>query len=137
VADRPDSMKEGSPGAIDGVVTSTHPKNRQENPRMLYLAIDQHRKQMTVNLRNEAGDVILKRQVSTEWKRVREFMEELRNRSVPEGGFVAIVEVCGFNDWFLKLLADYGCKEVVLVQPEKRTKNKTDRRDGDALGELL
>ena len=36
---------------------------------MLYLAIDQHRKQLTVNLRNEAGDVILKRQVSTEWKR--------------------------------------------------------------------
>ena len=36
---------------------------------MLYLAIDQHRKQLTVNLRDEAGDVILKRQVSTEWAR--------------------------------------------------------------------
>ena len=94
---------------------------------MLYLAIDQHRKQLTVNLRNEAGDVILKRQVSTEWKRVR----------LPEGGFVTIVEVCGFNDWFLKLLAEFGCREVVLVQPEKRTKNKTDRRDANALGELL
>ncbi len=33
---------------------------------MLYLAIDQHRKQLTVNLRNESGDVILKRQVSTQ-----------------------------------------------------------------------
>ena len=32
-----------------------------------------------------------------------------RNRSTTEGGFVAIVEVCGFNDWFLKLLAEYGC----------------------------
>ena len=104
---------------------------------MLYLAIDQHRKQLTVNLRDEQGDVILKRQVSTEWKRVREFLEEVRNRSVPEGGFVTIVEVCGFNDWFLKLLAEYGCREIVLVQPEKRTKNKTDRRDADALGELL
>jgi transposase len=104
---------------------------------MLYLAIDQHRKQLTVNLRDEGGDVILKRQVSTEWKRVREFLEEVRNRSVPEGGFVAIVEVCGFNDWFLKLLAEYGCGEVVLVQPEKRSKNKTDRRDANALGELL
>jgi transposase len=47
------------------------------------------------------------------------------------------VEVCGFNDWFLKLLAEYGCREVVLVQPEKRSKNKTDRRDANALGELL
>jgi transposase len=104
---------------------------------MLYLAIDQHRKQLTVNVRNEVGDVILKRQVSTEWTRVRDFLEEVRSRSVPEGGFVAIVEVCGFNDWFLKLLAEYGCREVVLVQPEKRGKNKTDRRDANALGELL
>ncbi|MGA2069484.1 MAG: IS110 family transposase, partial [Thermoguttaceae bacterium] len=71
---------------------------------MLYLANDQHRKQLTVNLRNEAGDVILRRQVSAEWSRVRTFMEEVRDLSTPEGGFVAIVEVCGFNDWFLKLL---------------------------------
>src|SRR5208283_278796 len=85
----------------------------------------------------EAGDVILKRQVSTEWKRVREFMEEMQKRSVPEGGYVAIVEVCGFNDWFLKMLTEYGCRETVLVQPEKRSKNKTDRRDANALGELL
>ena len=47
------------------------------------------------------------------------------------------MEVCGFNDWFLKLLAEYGCREIVLVQPEKRSKNKTDRRDADGLGELL
>ena len=47
---------------------------------MLYLAIDQHRKQLTVNLRNEAGDVTLKRQVSTEWKLVREFLEDMQNR---------------------------------------------------------
>jgi hypothetical protein len=42
--------------------------------------IDQHRKQLTVNLRNEAGDVILKRQVSTQWPRVRAFFAELRER---------------------------------------------------------
>ena len=104
---------------------------------MLYLGIDQHRKQLTVNLRNEAGEVILRRQVSTEWARVREFLEDLKQRSVPEEGFVAIVEVCGFNDWLLKLLAEYGCRETVLVQPEKQSKKKTDRRDANALGELL
>jgi transposase len=104
---------------------------------MLYLAIDQHRKQLTVNLRNEAGDVILRRQVSTEWARVREFFENLRNQSVAEGGFVTIVEVCGFNDWLLKLLTEYGCNRTLLVQPEKRTRHKTDRRDSNALGELL
>jgi transposase len=104
---------------------------------MLYLGIDQHRKQLTVNLRNEAGEVILRRQVSTEWARVRKFLEELRERSVAAGGFVAIVEVCGFNDWLLKLLREYGCRETVLVQPEKQSKKKTDRRDANTLGELL
>jgi transposase len=104
---------------------------------MLYLAIDQHRRQLTVNLRDEAGDVILKRQVSTEWKRVREFFEDLRNQSIPQGGFVTIVEVCGFNDWLLNLLAEYGCRQTVLVQPEKRTRHKTDPRDANSLGELL
>jgi transposase len=104
---------------------------------MFYLAIDQHRKQLTVNLRNEHGDVVLKRQVSTEWARVRHFLEEVRNMSVPEGGFVAIVEVCGFNDWLLKLLVEYGCRETIVIQPEKRSRKKTDRRDANALGELL
>jgi len=104
---------------------------------MLYLAIDEHRKQLTVNLRNEEGEVVLRRQVSTQWERVRAFFEDLRERSEPEGGFAAILEVCGFNDWLLKMLKEYGCCETVLVQPEKRSKRKTDRRDANALGELL
>jgi transposase len=104
---------------------------------MLYLAIDQHRKQLTVNVRNQQGDVILKRQVSTEWKRVRQFLEDIEKQSNPEGGFVAILEVCGMNDWLLKLLEEYGCQETILIQPEKRSKKKTDRRDANALGEVL
>jgi transposase len=104
---------------------------------MLYLAIDQHRKQLTVNLRNEAGDVLLKRQVSTQWERVRAFLEDIRQRSRPEGSFVTILEVCGFNDWLLKLLVEYGCQATILVQPEKQSKKKTDRRDADQLGEIL
>lgn len=104
---------------------------------MLYHAIDQHRKQLTVNLRNEAGDVILKRQVSTEWKRVRQYLEEVQKVSQAADGYVTILEVCGFNDWLLKLLAEYGCRETILVQPEKRSQRKTDRRDANALGETL
>ena len=34
---------------------------------MLYLGIDQHKRQLTVNLRGEDGSVILQRQVSTQW----------------------------------------------------------------------
>lgn len=104
---------------------------------MFYLAIDQHRKQLTVNLRNEDGDVMLQRQVSTQWARVRKFFAELRSRSGPEGGYVAIVEVCGFNDWLINILREYGCVEILLVQPEKRSKQKTDRRDANELGEIL
>src|SRR5208283_4914882 len=104
---------------------------------MLYLAIDQHRKQLTVNLRNEAGDVLLKRQVSTKWPRVREFLAEVQKQALPEEGFVVILEVCGFNDWLLKLLVEYGCRETILIQPEKQSKKKTDRRDANTLGEIL
>ena len=104
---------------------------------MLYLGIDQHRKQLTVNLRDEAGDVLLKRQVSTEWKRVRAFFEQLKGLAEDADGFAAIVEVCGFNDWLLKMLDEYDCRETVLIQPDKRSKKKTDRRDASALSEIL
>ena len=104
---------------------------------MLYLAIDQHRKQLTVNLRNENGDVILRRQVSTQWEKVREFFCDVQRQSKPCGGFVAILEVCGFNDWLLKMLKEYDCRETVLVHPTKRSTRKTDHRDANALGELL
>jgi transposase len=104
---------------------------------MLYLGIDQHRKQLTVNLRNEAGDVILRRQVSTQWEKVRGFFAELRRQAEPEGGYLAILEVCGFNDWLLKLLAEQGCRDVVLVQLDSRAVRKTDRRDANTLCELL
>jgi transposase len=104
---------------------------------MLYLAIDQHRKQLTVNLREEDGSVVLRRQVSTRWPEVRGFLGEVRERSAAEGGYWAIVEVCGFNDWLLELLREYGVREIVLLHPGKPRRQKTDRRDANRLGELL
>lgn len=104
---------------------------------MLYLGIDQHRKQLTVNLRGEDGEVMLRRQVSTCWAAVREFLAEVRDQARDQGGYLVVLEVCGFNDWLLKLLAEYGAKEVVLLQPEERRRQKTDRRDANRLGELL
>jgi transposase len=104
---------------------------------MLYLAIDQHSKQLTVNLRDEEGQILLRRQVSTRWEKVRQFFVELQQRAVEHNGFVAILEVCGFNDWLLAMLKEYGCRETVLVQTKERSKRKTDRIDANALGELL
>lgn len=104
---------------------------------MLYLSIDQHRKHLTISLRDEEGRVIRSRQVSTEPKRVREFLEEVSGRARDAGGFMAILEVCGFNEWLIELLQESECREVVLVHPDQRSKQKTDRRDANALGELL
>ena len=104
---------------------------------MLYLAIDQHSKQLTVNLRNEAGEILLRRQVSTRGDAPRQFLAEVQVRSAAEGGYVTIVEVCGFNDWLLELLPQCGCRETVLVQADCRSQRKTDRRDANKLGELL
>jgi transposase len=103
---------------------------------MLYLGIDQHAKQLTVSLRNDQGDVILKRQVSTEPKRCVEFLAKLQEKAA-ESGYIAIVEVCGFNDWLLAMLPKYGCVQTILIQPTKKPKVKTDRRDAHALSELL
>ena len=99
---------------------------------MLYLGIDQHAKQLTVSLRNETGDVFLKRQVSTEPKRCTEFFVKLKEKAGNDG-YIAIVEVCGFNDWLLALLPKYGCVQTILIQPTKKPKVKTDRRDAVAL----
>jgi transposase len=104
---------------------------------MLYLGIDQHKRQLTVNLRGEDGAVILKRQVSTQWEKVRAFFADLAEKAQPEGGFLAIVEVCGMNAWLLKMLKEYGCREIVVIQPTERSKQKTDRRDAGELSHLL
>ena len=104
---------------------------------MLYLGIDQHKRQLTVNLRAEDGTVTLKRQVSTQWEKVRAFFADLAEKARPEGGFLAILEVCGMNPWLLEMLKEYGCREIVVIQPTERSKQKTDRRDASELSHVL
>jgi transposase len=105
---------------------------------MLYLGIDQHARQITVSLRDEEGDVVLARQVSTRPTKINEFFQKLtRERLRNDESFVAVLEVCGFNDWLIRMLKDYRCHKVILIQPEVRKKQKTDRRDAAALSELL
>ena len=41
------------------------------------------------------------------------------------------------NDWLVKILQDYGCREIVVVQPTERAKQKTDHRDAGELAHLL
>ena len=105
---------------------------------MLYLGIDQHARQITISLRDESGDVLQARQVSTRPAKINAFFQELtRERLRNDQQFVAVVEVCGFNDWLIRMLYDYRCHKVILIQPHEKPQRKTDRRDAAALSELL
>ena len=44
---------------------------------MLYLGIDQHARQITISLRDENGDVLLARQVSTQPAKIHAFFQQL------------------------------------------------------------
>src|SRR4051794_334441 len=105
---------------------------------MLYLGIDQHARQLTISLRDESGDVLQARQVSTQPEKVNAFFQRLTREHLRDGeSFVAMLEVCGFNDCLIRLLHDYHCHKVILIQPDDRKQCKTDRRDAAALSELL
>jgi transposase len=105
---------------------------------MLYLGIDQHARQITVSLRDEGGDVLQARQVSTQPDKINAFFQRLTGEGLHNGEcFVAVLEVCGFNDWLIRMLWEYHCHKVILIQPDDRKKCKTDRRDAASLSELL
>ncbi len=101
---------------------------------MLYVAIDQHSKQITVCVRNAAGETVLRRQVSTRPEKIQAFFEKLTQQ---DSQFMAILEVCGFNDWFIDALRQWKCHEIVLIHPDRPSKRKTDRRDAQKLADLL
>jgi transposase len=105
---------------------------------MLYLGIDQHARQITISLRDDHGDVVQARQVSTQPEKVQAFFQQLTRERLPaDESFVAVLEVCGFNDWLIRLLQECRCRQVILIQPDDRKTCKTDRRDAAALSELL
>jgi transposase len=104
---------------------------------MKYLGIDQHKRHLTICARNDQGDIELNRQVKTTWNEVDRFLERMASDSAVEGGYVATVEVCGFNDWLLKRLKHWDCRHAYAIKPPARVRQKTDRRDAAKLSELL
>ncbi len=77
---------------------------------------------------------MLRRQVSTQREKIEPFFQQLTEM---DPTFMAILAVCGFNDWLLAELEKWKCQEIVLIHPEKPSKKKTDRRDAKILGHLL
>jgi len=104
---------------------------------MLYLAIDQHKEHLTINIRNEQGNVIQKGQIRTVPADINTFFDDFVKKARKCRGYMAIVELCGFNDWLLAKLEEKDCKEIVVIQPEGSALHKTDKRDADSLGALL
>ncbi len=47
---------------------------------MLYLAIDQHKAHLTINVRNEYGDVIQKAQISTKHNDIDDFFAKFTKK---------------------------------------------------------
>ena len=58
---------------------------------MLCLGIDQHARQITISLRDEKGDVVMARQVSTQPVKIHEFFQRLTRERLQNGEpFVAV-----------------------------------------------
>ena len=96
---------------------------------ILYLGIDQHARQLSISLRDEQGDFLQAVQDSTQPEKIQEFLTKLIQDCVRMGeSFIAVLEVCGLNDWLIRLLHDYRCHKVILIQPEEWMQRKVDRR---------
>ena len=104
---------------------------------MWYVGIDQHKRHLTVCIIDSQGQIIQRRQVSTGWIEARQFLSRLREESAAEGGYIAVLEICGFNGWLVRELQQHGCAQVLLITAPKPSRQKTDRRDAKVLAELL
>ncbi|HCS51510.1 MAG TPA: IS110 family transposase, partial [Planctomycetaceae bacterium] len=64
--------------------------------------IDQHARQLTVSLRDQQGDVLLARQVPIRPAKILQFFDKLTQLCAEHNeSFIAVLEVCGFNDWLI------------------------------------
>ena len=82
---------------------------------MLYLAIDQHAKQITVAVRNDLGEDVLKRQVSTRPEKIKEFF--LRYSETQSNDFVlhdGQIDLLGsdISDWTITFV-DTGLESPI------------------------
>ena len=60
---------------------------------MLFLGIDQHTRQLTVSLRDQQGDVVLARQVSTRPAKILQFFDQLTQRCAEHNeSFIAVLD---------------------------------------------
>ena len=93
---------------------------------MLYLGIDQHARQLTISLRDESGDVFQARQVSTQPEKIQAFFAKLtRERLLMVNHLLQSWKSAA--SMTIRLLRDYRCHKVILIQLEEPKKRKTDQ----------
>jgi hypothetical protein len=64
-----------------------------------------HAHPLTISLRDDAGDVVQARQVSTRSENIHSIFTKLTRERLWSGeSFMAVLEVCGFNDWLIRRL---------------------------------
>ncbi len=84
---------------------------------MLFVGIDQHKRHLTICVRDEQGEIALRRQVSTKWEEVDRFLASLQERGVEHGGYITVMEVRGFNGWLIKRLTQWGYRNRGRTPP--------------------
>jgi transposase len=104
---------------------------------MLHLGIDLHQSQITIVLLDDAGETLRRATISTKPPAIDDFLASINDQAKEAGGYRAIVEECGFTHWLIERLKMHECDMIVLVQPLKRQRHKTDRRDASKLAEIL
>ena len=110
---------------------------RREDKAMLHLGIDLHQYQITIVMLNDAGEVVQRATVRTRPPAIDEFLASVNAMAKSEGGYRAIIESCGFEHWLVQKLEIHECAMTVIVQPLKRARHKTDKRDAASLAEIL
>ena len=74
---------------------------------MLYLGIDQHARQLTISLRDDSGDVLLARQVSTRPEKVQAFFTKPTRERLRDG--------CVQQDDSIRIRSDVSCRGRALA----------------------
>lgn len=66
---------------------------------MFYRGLDQHARLLTISMRDDQGGVVQACRVSTLPEKIPEFFRWLKRDFLRDGeSFLAVVDVCGFND---------------------------------------
>lgn len=105
---------------------------------VLYLGIDQHIAEVHLSLRDDHGEIQHTEKVSTQPSKIKPFFQSLTNELLQSGEtFLALLEVFEFNGWLIRMLQDYRCQQIILIQPHEGKQTFVNRRDADQLSELL